>query len=194
MQYKYNKNSLKGYDVPNKGKSDQWENIFKILHQAWLKYCCSLLNESEKLLQERKKANTRHSKLSGKSLEDDPFKNVSLITEDDLPCRFPKNDKLECPDSYIIEYSGARILFLIGRNSATKLLAKENDKEEMMEITKKLNNLYKMLVFYEESRFLKETTYKRLSKMHKRRITLWKSLVDNHAGNVIIIIEILTTN
>ena len=60
---------------------------------------------------------------------------------------------------------------------------KTNDEREKIEIAKQMNTLYKMLAFYEGQRFLKDNTYNRLSKMHKRRVTLWKSLVEEYTGN-----------
>ena len=103
--------------------------------------------------------------------------------EDNLPCRFPRDRKFECPVGYVNEYSGARILFLIGRNSATKLLKMSTDIKQKIERSKQLSELYMILAYYEGQRFLKENTYNRLSKMHKRRVTLWKTLVNQQNGN-----------
>ena len=181
MQYIQNKKFPEIEISPLKEKSSQWENIFNKLHQMWFNYCNCLLEKSKQFVEERKKAST-HVRISNNTLlDDDSFKEVGLITEDSLPCRFQRDRKFECPDSYVKEYSEARIIFLIGRNSATKLNKISTDGN--LEIAKRLNNLYKILAFYEGQRFLKENTHNRLSKMHKRRVTLWKSLVNQQNGN-----------
>ena len=183
MQYINDKNSIIGKNHQAKENSDPWSNIFIKLHQTWLKYCCRLLKHSKRYVEERKKANYQNLKSGGKCPDEDALQKLSLITENDLPCRFLKDDKLECPNDSVKEYSGARILFLIVRNSSRKLMNKTNDEREKIEISKLMNNLYKTLAFYEGQRFLRDNTYNRLSKMHKRRVTLWKSLVDEYTGN-----------
>ena len=181
MQYIQNKKYLEGTISPEKEKYSLWENIFNELHQTWFNYCIRLLEKSKQFVEERKKASTTLRISNETLLDDDSFKEVGLITEDNLPCRFPRDRKFECPDGYVKEYSEARIIFLIGRNSATKL--NKVSTNENVEIAKRLNDLYKILAFYEGQRFLKDNTYNRLSKMHKRRVTLWKSLVNQQNGN-----------
>ena len=181
MQYIQNKNFPEGKICQVKEKYSQWENIFNKLHQTWFNYCNSLLEKSKQFVEERKKASTTLKISNETLLNDDSFKEVGLITEDNLPCRFPRDRKFECPDGYVKEYSEAKIIFLVGRNSATKL--NKISTNDNMEIAKGLNNLYRILAFYEGQRFLKENTHSRLSKMHKRRVTLWKSLVNQQNGN-----------
>ena len=153
------------------------------LHLTWLKYCSKLLEVSKQSVEDRKKAFVpRPSDTDNTQLES--FKNVALITDDNLPQRFQKNHKSYCPDDKVTNYSDARTVFLVGRQSALHLINDGISKENNFETEVELSDLYKMLAFYEGLKYMKQDTYTRMSKMHKRRITLMKTTIAKNIGNL----------
>ena len=123
------------------------------------------------------------------------FKNVVLITEDGLPCRFSKNHRLNCPDHKVSDYAGAKSVFLAGRESALNLTSEINEiNNSSFVLAKQFSSLYDILAFYEGLQFIRENTYNRISKMHKRRITLWKSMIakntlGSHGGKILLLLS-----
>ena len=114
------------------------------------------------------------------------FRKIALITDDDLRCRFPKNTKLECPEDNITDYKGARDVFLVGREAALYLMSNHDISKKGFETVDELSTLYKILAFYDGSKFIKTNTYSRVSKMHKRRVVLWKTIISKNKGKTYI--------
>ena len=168
--------------------SNQWMKRSIQLHLTWLKYCINLLVTSKRFVEDRKKALVGNpSDLERDSLAK-AFKDVAVINDDMLPSRFSSNQKFKCPDTIVKQYLGARIVFMVGRDSAVHLTTVDGNfkgNQKTFEIVDQLSQLYKILVFYEGLRCVKENTYSRMSKMHKRRIMLWKSMLENNTGNIL---------
>ena len=164
--------------------SDNCSKISTSLDMAWRSYCLRLLKTSKKSIEKRREVSTsRRSDLSTKEFEE--FGSVLLITDDNLPCRFPKDPKFECPDVKVSNYSDARKVFIVGQMSNINGMSNDNNAQYDSEAVLDLSKLYSLLAFYEGLEFLKENTYRRMSKMHKRRITLIKRVIGENTGKIL---------
>ena len=164
--------------------ANQWMQRSIQLHFTWLLYCSKLLVTSKQFVEDRRKVFVGNPSDSERESLVNAFEDVAVINEDMLPSRFSRNQKFECPDSIVKEYSGALHVFLVGRDSALHLTTVDGMSEKNLEIVEQLSQLYKILAFYEGLRCMRDNTCCRMSKMHKRRITLWKSMLEKNIGNI----------
>ena len=166
-------------------ESDQRKYFYTNLQKTWLQYCSGLLLSSKTYVENRKKAMVL-SPSDSSNIDAASFRKIALMTDDDLRSRFPKNTKLECPEDNITDYKGARDVFLVGREAAFYLMSNHDISKKGFEMVDELSTLYKILAFYDGSKFIKTNTYSRVSKMHKRRVVLWKTVISKNKGKIYI--------
>ena len=164
-------------------ESDQRKYFYTNLQKTWLQYCSGLLLSSKTYVENRKKAMVL-SPSDKTNIDIESFRKIALITDDDLRCRFPKNTKLECPEDNVTDYKGAKDVFLVGREAAIYLMSNHDISKKGFETVDQLSTLYKILAFYDGLKFIKTNTYSRVSKMHKRRVVLWKTIISKNKGKI----------